>query len=191
MINKSVKNELLAKAVGIKSNEASGLKILDATAGFGRDSLLLASFGCQVVMLERSPLMAALLLDGLQRAKNERTLRDTVKRMSLLHTDALGILQVASFPSVMKEGFVFSPDVIYLDPMFPGTNKSAQVKKDMRILRCALGEEMDGEELICRAMASGVKRVVVKRPRKGAVLGGGKPSFQVIGKSARFDVYFP
>lgn len=188
--NKSVKNELLAKAVGLKSNRANGLRILDATAGFGRDSFLLAGFGCQVVMLERSALMAALLFDGLQRAKDDIELSEIVRRMTLVHTDALTYLQNSGFSSV-QENSAFQPDVIYLDPMFPGSNKTAQVKKDMRILRSALGEDEDGEELIQSALLSGVKRLVVKRPRKGKVLGGGKPAFQVFGKSARFDVYFP
>ena len=188
--NKSVKNELLAKAIGLKSNKAGGLQVLDATAGFGRDSFLLAGFGCQVVMLERSALMAALLDDGLQRAKNNIELSEIVGRMKLIHTDALAYLQNSDFSSLQEES-AFHPDVIYLDPMFPGSNKTAQVKKDMRILRSALGEDEDGEELIQSALLSGVKRLVVKRPRKGEVLGGGKPAFQVLGKSARFDVYFP
>jgi len=188
--NKSVKNELLAKAVGLKSNWVDGLQILDATAGFGRDSFLLAGFGCQVVMLERSALMAALLFDGLQRAKDDTELSEIVGRMKLVHTDALAYLQNPGFSSVQEES-AFQPDVIYLDPMFPSSNKTAQVKKDMRILRSALGEDEDGEDLIQSALLSGVKRLVVKRPRKGEVLGGGKPAFQVLGKSARFDVYFP
>lgn len=190
--NKSVKNELLAKAVGLKSNWADGLQILDATAGFGRDSFLLAGFGCEVVMLERSALMAALLFDGLQRAKeNDSELSEIVARMKLVHTDALAYLNGAQFSSDKLSGSIFQPDVIYLDPMFPGSNKTAQVKKDMRILRSVLSEDVDGEGLIQAALHSSVKRVVVKRPRKGKVLGGGKPAFQVLGKSARFDVYFP
>ena len=189
--HKTLNNELLAKAVGLKSNLKKNLHILDATAGFGRDSFLLASFGCKVLMLERSPLMAALLLDGLQRTKNETECSGIVKRMELVHGDALSHFQSLDIPSDNKGNGLPQPDVIYLDPMFPGSNKTAQVKKEMRILRYALGEDFDGEHLIESAIASGVKRVVVKRPKKGVLLGGAKPSHQVLGKSSRFDVYFP
>lgn len=44
-----------------------GVRILDATAGWGRDAAVLASFGAEVLMLERHPVIAALLSDGLRR----------------------------------------------------------------------------------------------------------------------------
>ncbi|MBV1872799.1 MAG: class I SAM-dependent methyltransferase [Gammaproteobacteria bacterium] len=189
--NKTVKNELLAKAVGLKASLEAPLKVVDATAGFGRDSFLLASFGCEVLMLERSPLMVALLTDGMKRAEAASEAVRIINRMRLTHGDAVNYF--SSLGSLVDdEGFMaFRPDVIYLDPMFPGSNKNAQVKKEMRVLRLALGEDNDGEEMIDKARSSGVKRVVVKRPRKGKLLGGIKPSYQVLGKSARFDVYFP
>jgi 16S rRNA (guanine1516-N2)-methyltransferase len=59
------KGQLLAKAVGI--NKRAGLKVLDATAGLGQDSFVLASLGCEVTLLERSPIVRALLIDGMQR----------------------------------------------------------------------------------------------------------------------------
>ena len=51
------KSELLLQAVKVTSDSI----VIDATAGFGHDSLILASTGAQVIMLEQQPLMALLL----------------------------------------------------------------------------------------------------------------------------------
>ena len=72
------RSELIAKACGIKKDFLP--TIVDATAGFGKDSLLLASLGCSVALLERSPLVAAMLADGWQRAQYEPYLRSILPR---------------------------------------------------------------------------------------------------------------
>ncbi len=59
------RGEAVAKAVGIKGDY---LPDVDATAGLGRDAFVLASVGCRVRMLERNPVVAALLDDGPARA---------------------------------------------------------------------------------------------------------------------------
>ena len=60
---------MIAKAVGI----AQGVRpqVLDATAGLGKDAFVLASLGCQMTLIERQPLIAALLEDGLARARGD------------------------------------------------------------------------------------------------------------------------
>ena len=187
----TIKNELLARAVGLKSSQTQALKIVDATAGFGRDSLLLASLGCEVMMLERSMLMVLLLTDGLRRARENSGLVAIMARLHLQHINASDYIQHLNFDDQPKTATTaFVPDVIYLDPMFPSSKNNAQVKKDMRILREVIGEDVDGEVLVQTALASGVKRVVLKRPRKGETLGQRKPDHQVLGQSSRFDVYF-
>ena len=62
------KGQMIAKAVGL--NKGFVPTILDATAGLGADAFVLASLGCEVKMIERSPLARLLLADGLERAKN-------------------------------------------------------------------------------------------------------------------------
>ncbi|WP_457998882.1 class I SAM-dependent methyltransferase, partial [Klebsiella michiganensis] len=59
------RGEAVAKAVGIKGDYLPD--VVDATAGLGRDAFVLASVGCRVRMLERNPVVAALLDDGLAR----------------------------------------------------------------------------------------------------------------------------
>ena len=68
-------------------------RVLDATAGLGRDSFVLADLGCQVLMCEREPLIAALLRSGLDRARSsgDPWLQAVVARMDLHEGDALDI----------------------------------------------------------------------------------------------------
>ena len=51
------KTELLLKAMQLQTN----MTVIDATAGFGQDSLILASTGASVTLLEQQPLMFLLL----------------------------------------------------------------------------------------------------------------------------------
>ena len=75
------KGQMIARAIGI----ASGVRptILDATAGLGRDAFVLASLGCAVTLIERHPLVAALLEDGLQRAGADQAIAPIAARMCL------------------------------------------------------------------------------------------------------------
>lgn len=182
----SVKNEMLARALGLKANSDKPLWVIDATAGFGRDSMLLASLGCVVTLLERSRLMCFLLSDGLQRAARHSELLPMLSRMQLLQVDACDYLAALN---QLKTENSQHPDAIYLDPMFPASKNTAQVKKEMRILREVLGEEDGGDLLLRTALASGESRVVVKRPRKAEYLGVCKPNHSIDGQSSRFDVY--
>lgn len=112
------RGQSIAKAVGLKAG--ANPTVVDATAGLGRDAFVLASLGCQVTMLERHPVVAALLADGLQRAQQDSEIGGWMReRMSLRSGPALENLQQLGF----------TPDVVYLDPMFPHRQKSALVKK--------------------------------------------------------------
>ena len=57
----------LAKAVGMKSNK--NRTIVDATAGLGYDSFILASLGANVTLIERSEKIHKLLQEGINEAK--------------------------------------------------------------------------------------------------------------------------
>ncbi len=173
-------NELLGRAVGVGKKDF--LQVLDATAGLGRDSFVLADLGCTVTLCERQPVIAELLSWGLRQAvtSEDAWLADVAKRMSLLYRDTLA--------TGLEE--VTAVDVIYLDPMFPSRDKSAAVKKDMALFQLLLeGAPDDGHELLAWALAAGVARVVVKRPAKADSLGGHAPSYSIQGKAVRYDVY--
>lgn len=72
------RGEAVAKAAGIKKSYLPS--VVDATAGLGRDAFVLASLGCHVRMIERHPVVAALLDDGLQRAYRDSEIGDGCRR---------------------------------------------------------------------------------------------------------------
>ncbi|MBF0369001.1 MAG: class I SAM-dependent methyltransferase [Magnetococcales bacterium] len=170
----------LARAVGFKG----GIKprVVDATPGLGRDAFLLAALGCRVEMVERSPIIAALLADGLKRAREApETQKIARDHLHLVVGDARAYL--TNTPTTQR------PDVVYLDPMYPHRDKSALVKKEMRWLRELVGNDSDAPQLLAVALESAKKRVVVKRPRLAPPLEGPAPGFIIPGRTTRFDVY--
>ncbi len=175
------RNELLARAVGVKPGIRPA--ILDATAGLGRDAFILACLGCTVHMIERRPVIAALLEDALLRAKqNEKTYSVIQEFITFTHGEASAVMT-----AIVEER---RPDVVYLDPMFPKNACSALVKKEMRLFQSFVGDDDDAPQLLTAAMDCARKRVVVKRPRLGAAIEGSKPSLTMKGKSTRYDIYF-
>lgn len=173
------RKELIARAIGIKPDLQP--RIIDATAGIGRDGMILATLGYHLTLLERSPVLHLLLDDALQRAKELPLLAPIIKRICLIHTDArCWLKQLASSER---------PDIIYLDPMFPERQKSALVKKEMVLLQNLLGKDSDAQDLFSIALSCALKRVVVKRPKLAANIGDLAPNFSITGKKNRFDVY--
>lgn len=174
----SLRKELLARAIGFKPQDHP--KIIDATAGLGRDSLILAALGFEIIMLERSDLLYRLLQDALKRAQQDADMANITARLSLVHADACVWL---------TQRHENKPDVIYLDPMFPERKKSAQVKREMQLLQCLLGNDDEGHTLLQTAISCAASRIVVKRPRLAPYLAALAPQFQIMGKTSRFDIY--
>ena len=172
------KGQAIAKAVGL--NKGATPVVLDATAGLGRDGFVLASLGCKVILHERHPVVAALLYDGLQRAYNDSEIGPWMQQnMSLIFGSSHTLL--AQCDSM--------PDVVYLDPMFPHREKSALVKKEMRVFQELVGGDTDADDLLEFAYPLASKRVVVKRPDYAPFLNDKTPSMQIKTKKNRFDVY--
>ncbi len=171
-------HEAVVKAAKGK-NIPEGAKILDATAGMGEDSLLLAAAGFRVTLCEYNPVIAALLRDTLERSAEIPELAETVSRMKLLEEDSV---------SVMKEADG-EYDVILLDPMFPERKKSGLVKKKFQLLQQLETPCSAEEELLGAAIAAAPKRIMIKRPMKGPYLAGKKPGYSLKGKSIRYDVH--
>ncbi len=172
--------ELLLKALG---KRASALTILDATLGFGRDSLVLASYCQKVIGLERHPLVYCLVQNAVERARFNGDLKPLISKVSFYQADSL---------SWMQSNKKHEVDVVYCDPMFPERQKSALVKKNMQILHALLCEEepfFDEGILLEAARNFARKSVVVKRPLHAKPLGEQKPSHAILGKDARYDVY--
>lgn len=168
----------LVRAVGAKGGT---WVVWDVTAGLGRDAFLLAASGCSVTMVERSPVIAAVLEDGLARLGREPAIgAEIAPRLTLLKGDARHLL--TELPDFRH------PDAIYIDPMFPHRAKSALSKKEMRLCRRVAGDDPDAGELFEAARARARHRVVVKRWLHAPLLGPA-PSIQYKGQSVRYDVY--
>ena len=168
----------IAQAVGLRHGPVS---LVDATAGLGRDSFLLACLGCTVTAIERSPVLAALVRDGIARAGGHSPKLDEVlARLRFVLGDARDVLRTMTDSS--------APDTIYIDPMYPPSKKSALVKKEMRVCRRLVGDDPDAGELFDLARQVAKKRVVVKRQPHAPPLGP-KPTTTCLGTRVRYDVY--
>jgi len=178
------KGQAIAKAVGMKKGLVP--KVLDATAGLGRDAFVLASLGCDVTMFERHPVVAALLTDGLNRAKSDPEIGSWVsQRMHLAYGSSVrGLKDYLQGSSELSR-----PEVVYLDPMFPHKKKSALVKKEMRVFHSLVGADTDADTLLDPALQLATRRVVVKRPDYADPLEHRNPTTSIKTKNNRFDVY--
>lgn len=172
------RGEAVVKAVGVKGRYFPD--IVDATAGLGRDAFVLAAIGCTVRMMERHPVVAALLDDGLSRGYQDPEIGGWLReRLTLLHPSSLTALSDIS-PR---------PQVVYLDPMFPHRQKSALVKKEMRVFQSLVGSDSDADGLLLPARRLATTRVVVKRPDYAPPLAGVATPSAIVTKSHRFDIY--
>lgn len=180
----NLSHELLVRAARVRGVEHP--RAFDATAGMGEDSLLLAAAGFEVTLYEHDAVIAALLQDALDRAARVPELVPVVARMSLVQGDSVEALrELANADETLR------PDVVLLDPMFPERRKSASVKKKAQLLQRLERPAQDEREMLDAAIAAHPRKVVIKRPLKGQLLAGMKPSYQISGKAVRYDVIVP
>jgi 16S rRNA G966 N2-methylase RsmD len=194
-------NDLLLKATmpwkghATQSSASGGAFVVDMTAGFGQDSILLAMSGAERVhMVERNPIIAALLVDALRRlqliAESRIAATSTSeyrKRHELANTlrSKLTLSSQDSRDWLMQNEQVAKRQnqsrnlMVYLDPMFPPRRNSAAVKKGMSILHDLLETQStnpaarlkEEKELLHLALRYADLRVVVKRPINASPLG--------------------
>ena len=170
--NGRLQHEMLAKAV---KTDQENLKAIDATAGMGEDSLLLAACGYQVTLYEQNPVIAILLKDALRRAKKNTVLKDIVSRMQLVEGDSIVDLNKRLDPV----------DVIYLDPMFPGRQKSGLINKKLQLIQKLEPPCSKETALFDAAMAAQPSKIIVKRPLKSPYLDERVPSYSLKGNAIR------
>ena len=185
----SLKSEMIARACQLGEKPT----LIDATAGLGHDSLLMAHLGANVRLIERHPILFVLLEYAKAQAERDSFLQATMQRIQLIHADSNCYLN-----ELAQKGEYL--DVVYLDPMFPqrdqnqqAIKKQAQVKKQMQLLHMLLPEdgEMDLGDQLLDLDKKIAKRVIVKRPRHAVYLAEQHPDHQWLGDACRFDAYFP
>lgn len=172
----NLERELLVKAVRIKSLSRP-LVVMDATAGLGEDSLLIAAAGHRVYLYESDETIGALLEDAHRRALEDENLKPIAERMTINIGDSIQAMSHLDF----------EPDVIYLDPMFPKREKSAEVKKKFQLIHGLEEPCTNEQEMLNAAINANPRKIVIKRPVKGPFLADRKPDYSVTGNSVRYD----
>jgi len=179
------KGQMIAKAVGVKGSYRP--HVIDITAGLGQDGFVLATLGCGVTLIERSPIVYSLLSDGLSRAQlsADPDVQDIISRIHCHQQQSRDYLQQLE-----------QADVIYFDPMFPERGNKAEVNKSMKAFHSLVGGDDDAGDVLALALTKAQYRVVVKRPRKAPAIHDQYPALSLPtpnvvfeGKSTRFDVY--
>lgn len=172
----SSKKEPLLKAIGAK---AQFPKVFDGTAGLGRESYLLASHGYEVVACEKNPYLYVLLCLALEKLYENLNLPEEKRRLFFLYGDSLEVI------SSLENEF----DVLYLDPMFPESKKSALVKKNMQVLQQMDLSDDKPLKLLEKAQSLGFKRIVFKRPKQVSILDESILKEYYENDTIRFEVY--
>lgn len=171
-----LKRNILVRACGL---DKKAVTVIDANAGFGYDSWVLANAGAKVALIEQAPFLSCLLNQAIKAIQG------------LLITSSLSLHQGNALELIPVIARQERPDVIYLDPMFPENQKSAAAKKPMQILQNLLPPQSDEATCdlfdIAREWAS--DRVILKRPLHAPFLRKLKPNYSIAGKLCRFDVY--
>lgn len=176
----SIKKEPFAKAIFGKKS-AKDTKVWDLTCGTGKDSILMLFWGATVVAFERSPFIAALLLDAINRAReNDKISKVLESRFKLYLNDPRDEIHIEK-----------DVDTIFLDPMYSDNKKrKALPRKEMQIFKEVVGRDIDAKDLLDWALLQKCERVVVKRGIKADPLDQNQEivtSFK--GKSTRYDLY--
>lgn len=157
--------EPLAKALGLKKGK-SRPSVLDATAGFMGDTLLMSNFDLKsLTCMERYPIAQCLIMDAL-----------TVSDIPI------------DFDPINSADTNMTFDVCFFDPMYSEKNKKTAPKKEMLMFREIIGEDLDSIEVAKHLLNISRERLVIKRSVKAGYLLE-TPSHSINGKSTRYDVY--
>jgi 16S rRNA (guanine1516-N2)-methyltransferase len=179
------RGQAIAKAAGLKSGVTP--TVLDATAGLAGDAYVLATLGCPVTLIERSPIVFSLIENAIERASLNESFHTILEQgFTAINADARDYISEQLDKDIEKRE---APDVIYIDPMYPDRKKSALVKKEMQILQRLHSDEDNAAELLEKSLQYARKRVVVKRPINAETLSDRKPNTCVKSKKTRYDIY--
>lgn len=153
MLRKGLLNDPMLAAMKL----TAGASVLDCTLGLGADAIVTAfatgSAG-QVVGLEKSPVLAALVAHGLSNyATDIKSLEAAMRLIKVINADHFEYLQAQ--PSAAF-------DVVYFDPMFRQPVNASTGIKPLRLLAEGASLEKKAIEVALRVAS---KRVVIKERR--------------------------
>lgn len=172
------KSELLLQAAKLSPQA----QVIDATAGFGHDGLLLASTGATLTLIEQNPIVALLLFYEYWQMNLQPNWQKLLARIELVFGESS--VQLTKFSGV---------DMVYLDPMFPQDSYQAKVGKRMQVLHQlvrppSINQEKNLLKTACCAIHAQAK-VLVKRPVHAKHLADCLPIQSFTNEAVRFDMY--
>ena len=171
-----LRKESIVKAAMIK-RKTKGLTIIDATAGLGEDSFILAAAGFNVVLFEKNNVIFELLKNAYERCAKDDGTTEILDRMKLINGNSIEMLR--SIDS--------RPNIVFLDPMFPQRRKNGKIKKKFQLLQ-QLEEPCDNENaLLDAAIVAHPDKIIIKRPEHGEYFAGIRPSYSIKGDTIRYD----
>lgn len=174
------RNDILARAVAGTSRDP--LRVFDSTMGYGLDGFFLACLGHNVVSCDRMNWLYALVDDARKRYSNGTQELGVISWQLLL-----GDSQDLAIQQKAKIHFNGPIDVLLCDPLFDAKRGSSP--KEMQALHQLGPMTVNDGAWALAALENGVTKVVIKRPIHGEILGETKPSYQLKGRTIRYDVY--
>ena len=153
-----------------------GTKILDCTAGFGRDGFILARYGFSVTMIEKNPITILLLRNGIRKLTQKFKINE---RLKLLYGDSYEYLRLSN------ELY----DYIYIDFMFNKFKNSSLSSKNDEALKLITNDRENRVRLLDIAKNKCKYRVVEKNHKHLPSIDNINPDYQVKTKLLRYDIF--
>lgn len=168
-------NELILKAGKINKE----MSVIDGTAGFGQDSLILASTGANVLMIEQNPMLFLMLVFEQQKMSKNPNWQKLMARITIMFGDSSEIIKQNP-----------KHDLIYLDPMFPNDSYKGAVNKNMQVLHHFINPPSFADEMVLfeTAMAN-CDKLMIKRPLSAPNFANKSPNQSFNNDVIRFDIY--
>jgi 16S rRNA (guanine1516-N2)-methyltransferase len=166
------KKNVLCKALGLKQDQ---IRLIDLTAGFGKDTFVASKFFEKVIWVERNPIVHLLLQDGLRRLLNAYP--NLSGKFKLVHSEALDYL---------KSSELIQDSILYFDFMF--ADKKTKSNKEMFFLKYITQFDLNIniEEYLIMAQKSNARRSVLKAKSIEFAL---KPKQQYLGQTVNYYVF--
>ena len=173
-VNISFKNEVNNDFKKIFKKK--GATVLDCTAGFGRDSYILAKYGFSVTMIEKNPITTLLLNNSIGKLLGGT---EVYNRLKLIHGDSYDYLKLCD-----KQY-----DYIYIDFMFNKLKNSPLSSKNDETLKLISDDKENRMKLLNLAKKKCKDKVIIKNYKYSPSITGITPDYQIKTKLLNYYIF--
>ncbi|WP_157073928.1 class I SAM-dependent methyltransferase [Moraxella oblonga] len=175
IVSSGKNNELLLKACKLSQT----MSVIDGTAGFGIDGLILASTGARVTLIEQNPIIFLMLYFEKLKMSQHKNWQKLMDRINIVFGNSNDIINNS-----------IKHDLIYLDPMFPNGSYKGAVNKNMQVLHSMVSPPNSDDELkLFNTAIAKCDKLVIKRPIIAPNFADKSPNQSFNNEVIRFDVY--